>query len=105
MGLWQFGKKSIVKRKFQTSWFDTWKWLHYIEDEDKVVCFHCTKAYQLNQLASSSLEPAFISTGYLNWKDATAKKGGFSAHEKSACHTEAIERLVTLPATSKDIGE
>ena len=25
-----FGKKVIVKRSFQASWFDRWSWLHYI---------------------------------------------------------------------------
>ena len=25
-----FGKKVIVKRSFQASWFDRWFWLHYI---------------------------------------------------------------------------
>ena len=30
---------------------------------------------------------------------------GFKKHELSACHKEAIEVMVTLPATVKDIGE
>ena len=25
-----FGKKVVVKRSFQASWFDRWSWLHYI---------------------------------------------------------------------------
>ena len=25
-----FGKKVIVKRSFQASWFDRWSWVHYI---------------------------------------------------------------------------
>ena len=101
----QFGKKSIKNRRFQAAWFDSWAWLHYLEDEDKAICFPCTKAYQLHLLRSSSLEPAFISTGYTNWKDATVKTAGFNAHERSECHKEAIERLITLPVTSKDVGE
>ena len=100
-----FGKKNVVKRKFQPLWFGSWPWLHYQEDVDKVFCFQCVEAYQLNQLKCSTLEPAFISTDYGNWKDATAKKAGFSAHEKSDCHHEAVQRVVTLPATTKDVGE
>ena len=37
-----------------------------------------------------------------NWKNATAL---FQKHEQSACHREAVDVVLTLPATTKDIGE
>ena len=43
-----------------------------------------------------------MSTGYSNWKNATLS---FKRHESSACHREAVEMVITLPATTSDIAE
>ena len=40
----EFGKKSAVRRSFQTAWFDKWPWLHYREEDDSVSCYTCLKA-------------------------------------------------------------
>ncbi len=53
-------------------------------------------------IASKKGEATFISNGFCNWKDA---KVGFKRHKESAHHREAIEAIVTLPKTTKDIGE
>ena len=37
----QFGK---AKRSCQASWFKRWPWLHYLEDQDAILCFTCAKA-------------------------------------------------------------
>ena len=34
----QFGKSKPVFGSFQVAWFDSWLWLHYVKDEDKVIC-------------------------------------------------------------------
>ena len=39
-----YGKKTVVKRSFQASWFSSWKWLHYNEAEDCVHCHLCLTA-------------------------------------------------------------
>ena len=39
--------------------------------------------------------------GYSNWKDATI---GFRNHEQSACHHEAVDVIIRLPASTKHIG-
>jgi len=65
-------------------------------------CFLCVTAYQNNQLQSAHcLEKIFISTGFLNWKDAIAK---FTKHKGSRCYKDAILKTITLPATS-DVNE
>ncbi len=43
-----------------------------------------------------------MSRGFSNWKDATV---GFRKHERSICHIEAVQVVVTLPATTRDVGE
>ena len=35
----------------------------------------------------------------------TCKKAGFSQHERSQCHREAVERSITLHVTTTDAGE
>ena len=45
---------------------------------------------------------AFVSNGFANWKDATIS---FRKRDSSKHHKEAFERMVTLPATTRDIGE
>ena len=99
----ELGKTSVVKRSFQRKWFERWSWLHYDEDRDLAFCFVCVAAYQKNLLQSAHcLEQAFISTGFSNWKDATAK---FSKHEASRCHKDSVMKMITLPATTSDVGE
>ena len=99
----EFGKTRVTKRSFQPQWFDKWRWLHYIEEKDLAFCHTCLLAHKKNQLHSvSNLEQNFISTGFHNWKDATAK---FSKHESSQCHKEAVLKIITLPTTTGDVGE
>ncbi len=57
----KFGKKTILERSFQASWFDRWTWLHYNEAEDCVHCFLCLKAVKLNHVAAKKDEAAFVS--------------------------------------------
>ena len=70
----EFVNTLVMKRSFQRKWFDRWSWLHYKENLDLAFRFTCVTAYQNNLLQSAHcLEPTFISTGFSNWKDATAK--------------------------------
>ena len=100
----EFGRPPhVTKRSFQPSWFAKWTWLHYNEEEDVAYCFYCIKAYQQNKLHGvSNMESTYISTGYRNWKEATTR---FPMHESSRCHKDAMLTMVTLPATTRDIGE
>ena len=50
----------------------------------------------------AGIEATFISKGFSNWKNATIK---FTAHEQSNCHKEAVMKIISLPATTNDIGE
>ena len=100
---WNFGQKTVVKRSFQASWFNKWTWLHYVEDKDLALCFACYKAKAENKLNwASNADEAFISKGFSNWKDASVK---FANHESSNCHKEAVLKVVTLPAVTRDVAE
>ena len=56
-----FGKKTVVARSFQATWFCTWKWLHYDELNDKAYCFYCVKGFKEKKLKAPNAEPAFVS--------------------------------------------
>ncbi len=61
-----FGKKTPVYGSFQSSWFTSWKWLHYLEAEDITLCFLCLKAKEKGVIVTSNLgscDQAFVSFG------------------------------------------
>ena len=77
--------------------------LNYEEDKDLAFCHTCILANRNNHLQSARcLENTFISTGFSNLKDATAK---FTKHEACQCHKEAVLKAITLPTTTSDVGE
>ena len=47
-------------------------------------------------------DAAFIQRGFSNWKDATE---AFCRHEASKCHQDAVQVMIVLPKTTRDIGE
>ena len=67
----EFGKKNIVKRSFQSSWFMRWTWLHYCEDTDVVFCYTCVLVLRQKKMQLNIGGFAFTSKGFSNWKDAT----------------------------------
>ena len=60
------------------------------------------KANSETKLRCRSLEPAFISRGFNNWKDATML---FRKHEESGCHKDATQVVITIPKDTPDVGE
>ena len=88
----EFGKKSIMRRSFQAYWFAKWRWLHYREDDNTVFCHTCMKAFTEVNMSARNAEDAFISRGFSNWKLAMSV---FRQHEK----------IITLPATTSDVGK
>ena len=99
----EFGQKTVTKCSFQAKWFSRWPWLHYNEDSDSIYCFHCIRTYSQKKLIGvSNLEKTYILTGFTNWKEATSR---FTSHEGSRYHKDALLKMVSLPATTRDIGE
>ena len=48
------------------------------------------------------METTYISTGYKNWKQVTSR---FPLHESSRCNRDAVLKMATLPATTRDISK
>ena len=90
------------QRSFRSEWCEEFEWLHYDTATDTAYCHLClcTEADR-RFLASTKRDPAFISWGYYNWKDA---KVAFTKHIESACHKEAVQADKLLKQTG-DIGE
>ena len=95
-----------IKRSFNSSWYQKFKWIHYDSSRDAVFCFTCMKAVHGNMLSSTKAEETFTRIGYNNWKKALEKGRGFDKHELSATHKEATDRFIIIPkSTVGDIGE
>ena len=92
------------ERSFRAEWCDTYPWLHYDKVSNSAFCHLCMRAASQGKfLASTKRDPAFISTGYTYWKEATS---AFKKHQASASHREAHEALVLLPQQIRgDVGE
>ena len=43
-----------------------------------------------------------MSKGFCNWKDASVC---FKKHKQSSCHKEAVEMMISIPASTRDVGE
>ena len=82
-----FGTKG-EKRSFRSKWCAKHDWLHYDRMTDAAFCHLClTTEREHRFLASTKRDPAFISKGCTNWKDATT---AFKTHLPSQCHKKLL---------------
>ena len=57
-----FGKKMVVNRSFQHSWFLKWPFLHYNEPNDIVYCHTCLHMFKEKKAKSfTKADQAFVS--------------------------------------------
>ena len=64
----KFGSR---ERSCQSSWFESYKWLHYNQENDSVMCFICaTEGKKGNLRSERTKEFAYISRGFRSWKKA-----------------------------------
>ena len=64
--------------------------------------YTCVRAAKSKLLFNTKTDPAFITTGFQSWKDALR---GFSKHQASYCHKEAMQKLVSVSDTSGHVDE
>ena len=59
-----FGKKKIVYRSCQASWFHSWSWLHYNEPKDSLFCHLCCRGIKEKKITMKPgvTDEAFVST-------------------------------------------
>lgn len=89
----QFGITTPVKRCFQVSWFNRFKWLHYDVGQDAAFCFICCKAVKERKVRLSTyMEESFLVKGFTNWKDATRM---FARHESCDFHKSCAAALTS----------
>ena len=105
-----FGKTTVVRRSFQSSWFHRWKWIHYDATVDAAFCFSCCKAASQGKVKLTGLtEGSFTNKGFTNWKDANrifAKHESSDVHKQStmciSSNTDIAELLSTQHAREKE---
>ena len=78
-----FGKQ---RRSFQAPWLKQYKWLHYCESTDSVLCYICmTKA---TSVGCEKANDDFSIKGFSNWKNALAN---FATHYASDRQKTAMD--------------
>ena len=103
--LCEFGRPPhVTKSSLQSSWFAKQTGFIITKKKMQVIAFILSRLSNKTNHMQFQIWKAltYISTGYKNWKEATTI---FPMHESSRCHKDAMLKLVTLPATSHDIGE
>ncbi|XP_078022036.1 uncharacterized protein LOC144461936 isoform X1 [Epinephelus lanceolatus] len=96
LGTWRGGHKERTLT-FQKAWYEKYVSM----GTEGVLCFHCSKYFKTGKPAQAkSIDPAFVSTGFQNWKKALEK---FSMHEKSEGHKVAVTTAAyeTRPVTTQ----
>ena len=79
------------KLAFNPKWFDEFKFLHYGEESDAVICHTCAVADNQNLLKiDTKKERTFIDKGFFKWTKALEK---FCVHANSATRKHAVEVL------------
>ena len=88
-----------MRRSFQATWFNRFRWLHYGVGQDAECCFVCCKAVKEGKVRLSSYtEESFLVKGFINWKDATKI---FAKHEISDFHKSSAAAL----ASKVEVGD
>ena len=79
------------KREFNPKWFDEFKFLHYREECDSVICHTCAVADNQNFLKTDTKkERTFIDNEFFKWTKALEN---FRVYENSDTHKHVIEVL------------
>lgn len=81
----KFPKSCKDNRSFQRTWLEKYNWLEYSISRDAAFCFAC-RHFGIK----SSVDPAFTSVGFSNWRKALEKNQGFARHEASITHRNSI---------------
>ena len=80
-----------------STWYKSFPWIHFCSESLRVYCYYCQQTFRLKvSVISSKTEPAFISTGFCNWKKATIL---FREHEQSQTHRDAIAAHMSAKST------
>lgn len=90
------------QRAFSASWYHKYPWLHYQEGNDNVLCFYCMVADKRGLPVSCNKDDALSKTGFNNWKKALER---FEKHQNTTSHRDAVDLVVKIPSTTKDVGE
>ena len=82
----------LRKRYFLVSWYKQFPWIHFYKSRMKVFCYYCKLSHDSNVgLVSSKADPAFITTGFCNWKKGMEK---FKDHESSLAHKNSLAAII-----------
>ena len=93
-----FGKQ---RRGFSVHWYEKYPWIHYLDNEDAVLCFYCATAVKSKMPLNGYVDSVFTKCGFNNWKKAIDR---FVKHEKSASHCHAVSMVIAASKECMDVG-
>ena len=54
-------------------------------------------------LSNKNKEDAFITSGFSNWRNAAESEKGFTRHDSSKTHVDAVSRFLKIPSESSEL--
>lgn len=97
----QVAEVAPIGRQFQEKWINTFPWIKFDKQKNRVFCSVCCDAVANNAklpiTAASSRDieskNAFVTNGFSSWSKALER---FRAHEKSEVHRAAVEAMTHI---------
>ena len=74
----------------------------YCEGRDVLFCSVCVSALKFIKMGKSRGDLSFTVKEFSNWKDGTI---GIKKHEVSGSHKGALQVMVVIPSTCRDVGD
>ncbi|CAM5091286.1 unnamed protein product [Eretmochelys imbricata] len=71
------------QRRFQSDWYEKYRWLEYSPSKDAAFCFYCRFVSSNDAANKGHTDPAFIDKGFRNWHRANEC---FKNHQLSKSH-------------------
>lgn len=84
-------------RSCQHSWFTNFPFLHYVQENDTIVCWHCLKATSDGLIKGSERQDLAFLKGFSNWKKGVGK---ITDHAKTMVHRDCTERITLRGSAS-----
>ena len=98
----EFGKTRVCRKSVSVSvvWEVAMATLWLLPGSG-LLSYLCNR-FQDRETETFSRQCQRFSSGFSNWKEATV---AFESHEKSATHKRAVDGVITLPQTTRDVGD
>ena len=86
-----------IWRQFISNWYQLYTWLFLCVTARKAFSYYCRWCSKKGLISSSTVDRAFVSRGFDNWKKGHER---FKQHSKSVSHREAMMKIGQMHSPS-----